>query len=91
MVKPQEERKTNTPHPVNTALLNNARWVGRIEWGINDKESYISALANCKAVFHAVGQFQIQLSRKIVDGFKKKIETHFKISKLDDLSQGPGQ
>lgn len=83
MVKPQEERKTNTPHPVNTALLNNARWVGRIEWGINDKESYISALA--------VGQFQIQLSRKIVDEFKKKIEIHFKISKLDDLSQGPGQ
>lgn len=41
MVKPQEERKTNTLHPVNTALLNSTRWVGRIEWGINDKESYI--------------------------------------------------
>lgn len=78
MVKPQEERKTNTPHPVNTALLNNARWVGRIERGINDKESYISALANFKAVFHAVGQFQIQLFRKIVDGFKKKLRLTLK-------------
>lgn len=39
MVKPQEERKTNTLYPVHAALLNNTRWVGRMG-GVNDKESY---------------------------------------------------
>lgn len=31
MVKPQEERKTNTRDPVYVALLNNTRWVGKME------------------------------------------------------------
>lgn len=59
---------------------------------INEKGSHTQALAKCKAVFHAVGQLQIQLSRKIVGELTKKyIKTHFKISKFDHLSQGPGR
>lgn len=35
--------------------------------------------------------FKSNCPEKIVDSQKKKkIETHYKISKLDDLSQGPG-